>query len=465
MFGQEDFLSSALEVVPGIFAFDFLRYVIGAGGVFLIINGALTPLLRGRVIRDRDIGVRQIRRELLTSFRTVLIFAAAGFLIWLGDGLGLLKYYQDPAALGWGWFVVSVVLMIVLHDAWFYWTHRLIHHPRLFPLFHRTHHRSNNPTPFTAYAFDSGEAAINALYVLVVGAIFPISFLAMFIFTAHMMLRNAIGHCGYEIFPRDQWGLPLFDWSTTVTHHDMHHERANGNYGLYFTFWDRLMGTEHDDYEQRFTRSVRMSEAEQTSRSQTGAALRRAKFILLVALPALTVHLWVDAASAEPARNNDLNGEDINTEVVSTLNLPAPLAAIAGDWATQGYGAVVRMDTCDGRPEQLCGTLIWAWDPAEFRPGAVGSLMIEGARFDGQDRSWQDGRLHNPEDGRTYRGTIVQTTRNTLELKGCAAGIFCQTQIWHRLDSLPHIAGLDRARPQDAGPGGANGIVQGPQRR
>jgi len=130
MFGQEDFLSSALEVVPGIFAFDFLRYVIGAGGVFLIINGALTPLLRGRVIRDRDIGVRQIRRELLTSFRTVLIFAAAGFLIWLGDGLGLLKYYQDPAALGWGWFVVSVVLMIVLHDAWFYWTHRLIHHPR-----------------------------------------------------------------------------------------------------------------------------------------------------------------------------------------------------------------------------------------------------------------------------------------------------------------------------------------------
>jgi sterol desaturase/sphingolipid hydroxylase (fatty acid hydroxylase superfamily) len=30
---------------------------------------------------------------------------------------------------------------------------------------------------------------------------------------------------------------------TTVTHHDLHHERAGGNYGFYFTFWDRTCGT------------------------------------------------------------------------------------------------------------------------------------------------------------------------------------------------------------------------------
>jgi Delta7-sterol 5-desaturase len=32
----------------------------------------------------------------------------------------------------------------------------------------------------------------------------------------------------------------------------MHHEKFRGNYGLYFNFWDRLMRTNHEDYESRF---------------------------------------------------------------------------------------------------------------------------------------------------------------------------------------------------------------------
>jgi lathosterol oxidase len=38
----------------------------------------------------------------------------------------------------------------------------------------------------------------------------------------------------------------------TPTNHVMHHESMRGNYGLYFNFWDRLMGTNHKDYEERF---------------------------------------------------------------------------------------------------------------------------------------------------------------------------------------------------------------------
>ena len=46
--------------------------------------------------------------------------------------------------------------------------------------------------------------------------------------------------------------IPILKQFTTVTHHDMHHESARGNYGFYFTWWDRWMGTEHKDYETRF---------------------------------------------------------------------------------------------------------------------------------------------------------------------------------------------------------------------
>jgi sterol desaturase/sphingolipid hydroxylase (fatty acid hydroxylase superfamily) len=46
-----------------------------------------------------------------------------------------------------------------------------------------------------------------------------------------------------------------------VTHHDLHHAQAGWNYGLYFTWWDRMMGAEHPQYEQRFAAAVRRPRA------------------------------------------------------------------------------------------------------------------------------------------------------------------------------------------------------------
>ena len=37
-------------------------------------------------------------------------------------------------------------------------------------------------------------------------------------------------------------------WITATTHHNLHHSRIEGNYAFYFTWWDRLMGTEITDY-------------------------------------------------------------------------------------------------------------------------------------------------------------------------------------------------------------------------
>jgi sterol desaturase/sphingolipid hydroxylase (fatty acid hydroxylase superfamily) len=45
---------------------------------------------------------------------------------------------------------------------------------------------------------------------------------------------------------------PLKYFLNTPTHHAMHHEKMRGNYGIYFNFWDRLMGTNHPHYEVRF---------------------------------------------------------------------------------------------------------------------------------------------------------------------------------------------------------------------
>src|SRR5690606_11479598 len=65
------------------------------------------------------------------------------------------------------------------------------------------------------------------------------------------LIRQTIGHLGYEVFPK-QAGKGWLSWNTTVTHHDMHHEKINYNFALYFMFWDKVMNTLHPDYYKRF---------------------------------------------------------------------------------------------------------------------------------------------------------------------------------------------------------------------
>ncbi len=257
---MEHALAAALETAGTylvIFAHDYGRYVVWAAGAWFAIWRLFGVRLRGRKIRSRTPGGDQMRREFAASTRTAAVFALSGTILVLGSEAGLLKAYGDISEKGWAYFWVSLIAMIVLHDAWFYWTHRLIHDPRLFRRFHRTHHKSNYPTPFTAYSFDVGEAAINAAFVPVFALLAPISFPAIGIFLTHMIARNVIGHSGYELFPARRSGRPLFDFLTSVTHHDLHHAQSGWNYGLYFTWWDRLMGTEHPLYHEKFAEAVR----------------------------------------------------------------------------------------------------------------------------------------------------------------------------------------------------------------
>lgn len=38
----------------------------------------------------------------------------------------------------------------------------------------------------------------------------------------------------------------------SITHYALHHEKYRANFGLYFNVWDRLMKTNHLDYEKRY---------------------------------------------------------------------------------------------------------------------------------------------------------------------------------------------------------------------
>jgi sterol desaturase/sphingolipid hydroxylase (fatty acid hydroxylase superfamily) len=380
---------------------DLSRYVIFALGVWLVLWIALAPLLANRKIRTETPPARQLVVEFATSVRSIAIFSTIGALLFLVERAGHLPGPATAAAWGPMWAAASLVLMVIAHDAYFYWTHRLVHDPRLFRAFHRRHHRSHNPSPFTAYSFDLGEATIQALFVplwmLAVPTQWPIVGLLML----HQIARNTIGHSGYELFPARRDGRPLFDFMTTVTHHDIHHAQAGWNYGLYFTWWDRLMGTEHPDYYARFEAASRSACAIRRRPTAKAAAV-------IVALALGAGAIAGDAQAQTPPRTHD-------------------------DWATRGLGGVVSLAPCASNQALLCGRLRWVWDPAEVQRGAVGSLILRDFAFDGQ--AWRGGMVLDPEDGRTYRG-VIRLDGDVLRLRGCA-GPFCQDQTWRRLSSIP----------------------------
>jgi sterol desaturase/sphingolipid hydroxylase (fatty acid hydroxylase superfamily) len=94
-------------------------------------------------------------------------------------------------------------------------------------------------------------------FVVVWPFIVPTAWPVIPLFMIHQIARNTLAHCGYELMPAAADGRPRLDWLTTTTHHDLHHARAGSNFGLYFTWWDRWMGTENPDYYAAFAAAVR----------------------------------------------------------------------------------------------------------------------------------------------------------------------------------------------------------------
>ena len=234
------------------FGEDMVRYIIAAPLTWLVLCVICAPLLKSHKIRPDSPPAMQLVIEFLCLVRSVAVFSTVSLLSILLWKAGLLWGGEWRENAGPLWIVVSFVITVIAHDAYFYWAHRIMHHPRLFRTFHRRHHRSHNPTPFTAYSFDLAEAAVMASFTVIWELIVPVSWVGFTAFLIHQIARNVIGHSGYELFPARKDGKPLFDWMTTVTHHDLHHSQAGYNYGLYFTWWDRWMGTEHPRYHARF---------------------------------------------------------------------------------------------------------------------------------------------------------------------------------------------------------------------
>ena len=234
------------------------RYFMVAGIFFLIYYIMWKKKFSSKKIQKKQPLYKDYFREIGYSFITILIFAFVPLIILHVPAItSHTTYYTNISQHGWGYFFIAFPLMFLMHDAYFYWTHRAMHHKRLFKKFHLVHHQSTNPSPWAAYAFHPLEAIVEAGIFAVFLFTIPIHKLHLFIFFFLMIVYNVYGHLGYELYPKGLNRHWLGKWINTSVSHNQHHQYFKGNYGLYFTIWDRLMGTLRKDYANKFNEMAR----------------------------------------------------------------------------------------------------------------------------------------------------------------------------------------------------------------
>jgi Delta7-sterol 5-desaturase len=248
----DDLLHTYISIWPGVWVMDTARYLIAASLLAIILRLFWQAGLARRKLQARDASTADVRREIAASLRSALVFSLLGTGLAVAIHQGWVTIYRGFDEAGPVYLVLSLALMLVAHDAYFYWTHRAMHHPLLFRLFHRTHHLSRTPTVWAAYSFSVPEAIVHGVFVPLFATLVPVHGLALFIFVAVQIVRNVMGHAGTELHSPAFGPGRLLGWNNTTTYHDQHHETGRGNYSLYFRWWDQLMGTEHPDYRRKF---------------------------------------------------------------------------------------------------------------------------------------------------------------------------------------------------------------------
>jgi Delta7-sterol 5-desaturase len=222
-----------------------LRYLLLSGLFYwLLWQRGGEKLGARRLNRERPMA-GLVRAEIRLSLLSSGIYAAPAAVALIAFMHGGTKIYTDWSSHGGlPYLCLSVFIYLAVQDSYYYWGHRLMHNPRLFGWTHAGHHRSRQPTPFASFAFDPAEAALTGWLMPAMVFVIPIHVAAAAGLLLFMSVIAVFNHSGWEVLPR--WlvtGL-LGNQLISATHHGYHHIRFDRNYGLYFRFWDRVMGTD-----------------------------------------------------------------------------------------------------------------------------------------------------------------------------------------------------------------------------
>ena len=227
-----------------LFLVIFIRYLIIAGTYHYIFFVVFGNRFQNRVLDLSPLKKKQLLKEIYWSAISGIVFTFFGLgmlWLWLEDYTAL---YTDFKTYPLWYFPVSIFLVLFIQDTYYYWLHRWMHLPKIYKRLHRVHHKSVHTSVFTSFSFHPSESVLQALILPLIVMVLPLHLYVFLCVLILMTLSAVINHAGVEIYPSNRFGRWMRKWIIGATHHDQHHRKFNYNFGLYFTYWDKWMGTE-----------------------------------------------------------------------------------------------------------------------------------------------------------------------------------------------------------------------------
>ena len=225
------------------FGIILARYFFVAGGTYWLFYSPHRSLVKNKRFKAIEVpSHKAIQRDINLSIITTLALAICSASIVTVYDSGATQLYSSLDQHGTVYLFTSFIGVMLLQDTCYYFFHRGFHHPAVYSWLHGGHHRSKNPTPWTSFALDFPEALIQGLFMVAVVLIIPLHIYILMLLLITMTVWALVTHLGFELFPKfsDRW---LGKWFISSDHHSLHHRQHTRHYGLYFTFWDRLLGT------------------------------------------------------------------------------------------------------------------------------------------------------------------------------------------------------------------------------
>lgn len=190
-----------------------------------------------------------IKDDIKLSILSCALFAfgAACFMVCYRQGYT--QVYTRWAMPDLGYIALSYITVLLLQDTYFYFAHRLSHHRIFYKWTHQGHHQSRPPTPWTFFALEPLEAFGQAAFLFCITMIMPLH-IGVLVAVLLTMSTWAMGnHLGFQIVPDSCISRHLGQWFIGSAHHLVHHQKITHHYGLYFTFWDKVLGTQDPEYD------------------------------------------------------------------------------------------------------------------------------------------------------------------------------------------------------------------------
>jgi sterol desaturase/sphingolipid hydroxylase (fatty acid hydroxylase superfamily) len=146
--------------------------------------------------------------------------------------------------------LTQIILFLIVEDFSHYWLHRFLHLQFIYPYIHYQHHEFSTPTSAATNYAHPAEVSILGFCTLL-GPILLKPHIFVFLVWMHIRQFTALEtHCGYD-FPWSPNNIFPFICGG-AKHHDYHHVYYKKNFASNFIIWDKVFGTEGENWEKSY---------------------------------------------------------------------------------------------------------------------------------------------------------------------------------------------------------------------